>query len=115
MPRRKKTNAPPFQELPPAKTPEERENQLISLAEREAERMMREHTAPSQVICHYLKLGTSREQLEKEKIRQDTELAKAKIKTTESVEKLQNLVAGAMEAFKTYSGSDDLEDYNATN
>lgn len=48
----------------PATTPEARENQLIALAMDEAERKIREGTASSQLICHFLKLGSEKERLE---------------------------------------------------
>ena len=49
-----------------ALTPEARENQLISLAVNLAEKQLREGTASSQVITHYLKLGSTKERMEKE-------------------------------------------------
>ena len=45
---------------PPVMTPEARENQLISLAIDLAEQQLRNGTASSQVITHYLKLGSSK-------------------------------------------------------
>ena len=50
----------------PALTPEARENQLISLAVDLAEKQLQEGTASSQVITHYLKLGSTKEKIEKE-------------------------------------------------
>ena len=50
----------------PALTPEARENQLISLAVDLAEKQLQEGTASSQVITHYLKLGSTKERIEKE-------------------------------------------------
>ena len=44
----------------PALTPEARENQLVSLAVDLAEKQLREGTASSQVITHYLKLGSTK-------------------------------------------------------
>ena len=52
----------------PALTPEARENQLIYLATDLAEKQLREGTASSQVITHYLKLGSTKEKLEREKL-----------------------------------------------
>ena len=52
----------------PALTPEARENQLVSLAVDLAEQQLRDGTASSQVITHYLKLGSTKERLEKEKL-----------------------------------------------
>ena len=51
---------------PPATTPEARENQMIALAVDLAERQLLEGTASSQVITHYLKLGSTKERIEKE-------------------------------------------------
>lgn len=113
MPRRKKVDTPATPALPPAKVPEEREKQLISLAEAEAERMMREHTAPAQIVVHYLKLGTTREALEQEKIRRETELAVAKVKSTESIDQLRNMMTEAVAAFRSYSGNQEEDSFDA--
>ena len=53
----------PGRRRPPAKTPEARENQLVSLAVDLAERQLLDGTASAQVITHYLKLATEREKL----------------------------------------------------
>ena len=68
----------------PALTPEARENQLISLSERLAEKQLREGTASSQVIVHYLRLGTMRERLERDKLKYETELLKSKKEAIDS-------------------------------
>ena len=64
----RKDASPSKPRRPPATTPEARENQMVSLAIDLAEKQLAEGTASSQVITHYLKLATSREQLEKEKL-----------------------------------------------
>ena len=51
----------------PAMSEEGRENQLIAMAINLAEKQLREGTASSQVITHFLKLGTQAAKLEKEK------------------------------------------------
>ena len=67
MPRRKQSSSSePIKVSRPALTPEARENQLIALAVDLAERQLIEGTASSQVICHYLKLGSTKEKIEKE-------------------------------------------------
>ena len=53
----------------PALSPEARENQLIDLAVNLAEQQLLDGTASSQVITHFLKLGTTRAELEKEKLK----------------------------------------------
>lgn len=99
----------------PATTPEARENQLIAAAVELAEKQLNDGTASAQVITHYLKLGSSREQLEQEKMRQDVELAKAKIETMASMARSEALMKDALNAFRSYSGrppGDDEESYD---
>ena len=50
----------------PALTPESREKQMISLAVDLAEQQLKDGTASSQVITHYLKLASMKEKLERE-------------------------------------------------
>ena len=88
----------------PAKTPEERENQLISLALDLAEKQIREGTVSAQVLTHYLKLGTERERLERAKIEADTKVAAAKVKAAAANERLESLYEDALEAMRSYSG-----------
>ena len=94
----------------PASTPEGRENQMISLAVDLAERQLREGTASAQVITHFLKLATTREQLEKEKLARENELLRAKTEALESAKRVEELYANALSAMKTYSGQSDDDD-----
>lgn len=87
----------------PARTPEAREAELITLATDLAEKQMLEGTASSQVITHFLKLGAVREQLELEKVRAEIELAKAKVKAIESGEETERLYREAIEAMRSYT------------
>lgn len=95
---------------PPATTVEARENQMISLAHDLAEKQMREGTASSQVMTHFLKLGSIREQLELKKIEQDIELSKAKIASGDSQQDTQKLLDQALRAFTTYKGEETFDD-----
>jgi hypothetical protein len=88
----------------PALTPEARENQLISLAVDLAEKQLAEGTASSQVITHFLKLGSSRADLEKEKIKHENELLRAKTESLESATRTEELYKNAVAAFRSYSG-----------
>ena len=69
---------------PAARTPEAREAQLVSMAYEFAEEQFRSGEASSQVTTHFLKLGSERERLEREKIRHETVLLEAKVKQIES-------------------------------
>ena len=98
----------------PASSPEARENQLIALAVDAAEKQLIEGTASAQVITHYLKLGTTRERLEKEKIARETELLKTKVESMNSTTRVEELYANAISAMREYNGtsiSEAEEDY----
>lgn len=103
----KTQDIPPKRTKRPALTKEVRESQLISLAVDLAEKQLIEGTASSQVITHFLKLGTTREELEKEKLKKDNLLIDAKIESMKSVEKNMELYKEAIEAMKRYSGNED--------
>ena len=95
----------------PALTPDARENQMISLAIDLAEKQLLERTASSQVISHYLTLGSSKYRLEKRKLERETELLNARTESLQSAKKVEELYSEAMEAFKGYrSSSMDPED-----
>ena len=94
----------------PALTPEARENQLISLATDLAEKQLREGTASSQIIAHYLKLGSTREKLEQERLKEENKLVKAKTEAYESQKNTEELYQKAINAMKRYSGYGDVED-----
>ena len=89
----------------PATTPEDRENQMISYAVDLAEKQLRAGTASSQVITHFLKLGSTREQLEKTRLEQENLLIKAKIENLKSAENVAELYSQALNAMRTYSGN----------
>lgn len=95
--------------LPPAKNLEEREDQLISLAVDRAEEQLRNGTASSQVIVHYLRLGSTRNRLELEKLKKENELLKAKAHAIESSERIEELYSKAIAAMARYRGEDDKE------
>lgn len=91
----------------PATSIEGRENQLISLAVDLAEKQLREGTASAQVITHYLKLGTTKEVLEKEKLKRENELLGVKANALQSQQKMEELYTEAIAAMRNYSGLDD--------
>ena len=95
----------------PALTPEARENQLIYLATELAEQQLRDGTASSQVITHYLKLGSTKERIEKEILVKQKELISAKTEALQSAKRIEELYANAISAMKQYSGhSGDIEE-----
>lgn len=100
----------------PALTPEARENQLIFLATDLAEKQLREGTASSQVITHYLKLGSTKERIEKEILEKQKDLITAKTEALQSSKRIEELYEEAITAMRKYSGhpddaEEDEEDY----
>ena len=94
------------QRMRPAITPEARQKQMISLATDCAEDLMRSGKAPSQIIVHYLKLGTKQAELELEKTKKELALTEAKTKSIQSSEQAEELYKNALDAFRGYSGRD---------
>ncbi|MET0785234.1 MAG: hypothetical protein ABWY25_00820 [Paenisporosarcina sp.] len=90
----------------PATSPENRENQLVSLAVDLAERQLSDGSASAQVISHYLKLGSTREMLEQERLMQENELLKARVEQMASTKRIEELYESALNAMRTYAGQD---------
>jgi putative cell wall-binding protein len=86
----------------PATTPEAREDEIIASAINLAEKQIEEGTASSQVITHFLKLGSSREKLEQEKLRKENELLVVKKETMEAAQRLEGLFEDAINAMREY-------------
>jgi DNA-binding ferritin-like protein len=105
MPRRKDN---PSGEVPsrrkPASTPDGRESQMIELADQLAERQLIEGTASAQVITHFLKLGSSRERMEQEKLALETKLVEAKTQQIADQQRSAEMFAEAIQAMRAYQG-----------
>lgn len=95
----------------PGLTPEARENQMIALAVNLAEQQLRDGTASSQVITHYLKLGTTKYKYETEKLAADTALQKVKAEAIEAQKRSEAKFEEAIRAMRVYQGNGDPEDY----
>jgi hypothetical protein len=110
---RKEPAKPPAKRRPPpAKTPEGRESQMINLAVDYAEEQFRNGSASSQVTTFYLKLASSREKLEQERIKSENELLKAKVLSLANAADSKVLYQDALNAFKLYSGNGEDQDYD---
>lgn len=96
----------------PATTVEGRESQLISLADSLAERQLREGTASAQVITHFLKLGSTRERLEQQRLLNENLLLSAKIEQINSGQRMEELYEKALGAMREYKGEvhDDYDE-----
>lgn len=94
----------------PAMSVEANDNEMISLANKCAREQLRNGTASSQIICHYLKQGSERERLAVEQARADLELTRAKTKAIETSERIESMFAKALSAFSDYRGDSEGDD-----
>ena len=111
MARTKASSSAPTRKTRPALSPEGRENQMISLAVDLAEKQLREGTASSQVITHYLKLGSTMAKLDHELKMKELELMQAKTEQLKSSKRSEELMEEAIKAFKRYNGQGDQDEY----
>lgn len=93
----------------PATTPEGRENQLISLAVDLAEKQLTDGSASSQVITHFLKLASTREALEQERLQRENLLLSAKVDQLASAKRIEELYEKALGAMRQYAGQHSNE------
>ena len=94
----------------PAINPEDRESQLVAEATNLAERQILDGTASSQVITHFLKLGSTKEKIEKEILLKQKELVEAKTENLKSAKRVEELYTNALAAMREYSGAVDNDD-----
>lgn len=87
---------------------------MVSLAHDLAERQIREGSASSQVITHFLKLGSTRERLEQQRLEHENELTRVKIESLESQQRIEELYVDAIKAMRNYAGDvtpmDDVDE-----
>ena len=112
MPRRAKVSDSPseqeeFVSQLTGTSPEAIENEMIALAVKEVEYRIRNHTASSQELVHYLKMGSEKERLEREKLEAEVELQKVKAQAIESAKHSEELYNAAIAAMKLYSGVEE--------
>jgi hypothetical protein len=96
---------------PPSPTTEGREAQLIAKAVDLAEEQLERGIASAQVITHYLKLGTTRERLEQERLKRENLLLDAKVQNLESAANVEKLYEEALKAMRDYQGQPDEQPY----
>ena len=88
------------------RTPQEVEDNLINLAVDLAEKQLRDGTASPSTINYYLRLAGERDKLEREKLKHETALVRAKTDSIASAARTEELVKSAIEAMRRYSGDD---------
>lgn len=111
MTTRRGTSSKSVKSRPAATTREGIENQIVSKAIDLAQKQIEEGTASAQVITHFLKLGSTREKLEQERLRHENLLTQAKIEELASRQRQEEIYAKALKAMRQYSGQ-DADDYD---
>lgn len=98
---------------PPARSPEARENQLISRAYDLVEQRLIDGSATSQEVVHFLKAGSIRNRMEMEKLREENNVLRAKTEALQSAKNVEKLYSEALDAMRLYGGGneDDIDDY----
>ena len=94
----------------PGLTPESREDQLVALAINLAEQQLLDGTASSQVISHFLKIGSTKERIEREILKEQKDLIKAKTEALKSEKRVEELYTNALNAMRRYSGQEVVDD-----
>lgn len=84
-----------------------RERRLVGLAYDEAERRLLDGTASSEMICHFLRMGSSKEYLEEQILAGKVELQQAKTEMYKAQQKTEEQFAKAIAAMKSYQGDDE--------
>lgn len=72
-----------------------------------AEQQLRDGSASSAVIVHFLKLGTEKSKLEREKLEYESELLRVKAKSIEASSHSDELTNRVLDALKRYGGGAD--------
>ena len=89
----------------PGRTIAARENQLISMTIDLAAKQLKEGTASSQVMTHFLKLGSTVQELEKKKLENENLLLTTKVEALKSAKKIEELYQEAITAMQIYTGN----------
>lgn len=96
----------------PATSPEARENQLIAAAMDLAEQQILDGTASPSVITHFLKLGSTKESLEKEMLDRKIDLVSAQTESLHSSQRIEELYSEAINAMRLYNGQSEMNAEN---
>ena len=94
----------------PAMSPEAYENRLINKAYKKVEERIDSGEATAQELVHFLKLGSTKEQLELEKLKKENELLRVKADAIQSQKEVKELYTEAIDAFRKYSGLPGMRD-----
>lgn len=93
----------PKQTITPPINDEALENKLVSLAFAQAKAQMEEGEASSQIVTHFLRLGSVKAHIELEKLELENRLLEEKIQAEQAGQKLNEMFGEVLAALKSYS------------
>ena len=93
-----------------AQTPEAREQEMINLAMNEAERRLRDGTAPAPLVMMLAKQGLGRERLERKRLEEENTLLRAKVEQIETSQQSNEKLDRVYRALRTYQGHEVEEE-----
>lgn len=93
---------------PPARTPKQIEDELISATYELARQQIADKSVSSQTMSHFLKMGSSREEAERKKLESENALLKARVDNLQSMVNSESLAAEAIAAFRAYAGAEQV-------
>jgi hypothetical protein len=93
----------------PAVTPEQRNNQLVSMSFDAAETMIMSGKATSQLLVHFLKQQTARDNLELAKLEKENLLLEARTSQISAGEDVRELYQEAIAAMTEYKGGAEYQ------
>ena len=97
--------------MPPALSPEARENQFTFLAMNLFEQRLRDGTASSQETTHFLKLASTKAKLELEKLKLENELTTAKTEAIRKEKEDKIAYDQIIKALRNYQGQGEPDEY----
>lgn len=89
--------------MTPALSDESMENKLVALAMEQAQKQLEAGTASSQIITHFLRLGSMRAQVELKELELKTQLAEAKIDSERAGQEVAKAVQDVLTALRSYT------------
>lgn len=103
------------QPMTPPLTDSAMEAKMIALALQQAQTQLEKGTASSQIVTHFLRLGSVRAQVELEKLQLENNLIEEKILAAQAGQQMNEMFSEVMAALKSYSYAppdiDDLDRY----
>jgi len=93
-----------------ATTAEGMENELIAMAYELVAQRLKDGTASASETVHFLKMGSTKERYEMERLRKELDLMQAKTEALQSAKNVEHLYNDAIAAMRSYAGLESSGD-----